>query len=112
VFNNSQIQLVSSLSLTCLPPPNTVRFILLFSFQAGARDGAIFNSAPMPGDAVRFPGWYPRSAPIPNSLFLPTAPCLAKFLKNMPERVQGCSFSRCENKATKINGAGRYLVQF
>jgi hypothetical protein len=36
----------------------------------------------------------------------------AKFLKNVPERSQSCSFSRYGNKATKINGAGTYLTRF
>ena len=48
---------------------------LSFSIEAGARDGAISNSAPMHGDTVWFPGRNPCSAPIPSTLFLPTVPC-------------------------------------
>jgi hypothetical protein len=65
----------------------------------------------MPGDAVRLPGWYPRSALFPNSVFLPTPPRVAKFLKNMPEKAQGSTFSHNGNKATKINGAGTYRMR-
>ena len=97
MFNNSQIQLVSSLPLTSISPPHTVSFhSCLFLLRRGRGMGPSLIQRQCTVTPYGFPVVIHALPSFRARYFYPRCP-VAKFFKHTPEKSRSCSFSQCRN---------------
>jgi len=100
VFNNSQIQLVSSLSLTCLLPPHTVPFhSSLFLFRRGRGMGPSLIQRQCPAMPYGFPVGILALPSFQTRYLYPRCPVWLSSSRIC--QSQSCSFSQYGNKPQK-----------